>query len=307
MVFANGGAHAPSPPALSLRAGERSRVLETLMHHITDLAAYVRSHRCSSHPLFEHWATVAPEPTVIGALFHQIRSFCDATRPGGRMPEALRRHGLDDQSLLLQEIVDSEENHGPALATMAGHIVNRAAGRELCPDLSDQHRVEALLEECSDRLLAALPGYDHRTGLTVQCRAARAVFARRDAEDRETTIRNLGTAVALEMVSHRHLIPGEKRALVDSELYAVRMTDPEMHYLEEHWGEVGAEAHHERNALEAVGSLLDAETAPLLFEGARDFLETLAGLWDVLDAALLHSGLPALPDPGLPIGAAVAS
>jgi hypothetical protein len=64
-----------------------------------------------------------------------------------------------------------------------------------------------------------------------------------------------------------------------------------MHYLEEHWGEVGAEAQHEKNAFEAVQSVLNAETAPLIMAGANDFLDTLAGLWDVLDASLLHSGI----------------
>ena len=32
------------------------------------------------------------------------------------------------------------------------------------------------------------------------------------------------------------------------------------------------------------------ETAPLLWEGADDFLNALAALWDVLDASLLQSG-----------------
>ena len=62
-----------------------------------------------------------------------------------------------------------------------------------------------------------------------------------------------------------------------------------------------------RPVFEAAAAQLPEGFLDLLFEGAPHFLETLAGLWDVLDAALLHSGLPALPDPGLPIGAAVAS
>lgn len=223
------------------------------------------------------------------------------------MPDALRTHGLDQQSELLQEIVDSEENHGPDLATMAGHIMNKAARAVVCPDVFDQQAVEAKLKSCSDASLGALPGYDQKTGLTVQCRSARAVFARRDDDDRETTIRNLGTTIALEIISHRHLIPGEKRALVDSGLYDVDIDQPEMHYLAEHWGEVGAEAHHERNALEAVDAVLDDETEPLVMAGARDFLDALAAMWDVLDAALLQSGLIARPDAGIPGGARVAS
>ena len=277
------------------------------MTDIRVVTDFVESHRCYSHPVFLHWVEARPGVEALGALFHQIRSFCDATRPGGCMPAALRRHGLDRQSRLLAEIVASEENHGPDLAVMAGHVLNRAAGRAIVPDLTDQHAVEARLKEASDRLLGALPGYDSRTGLTVQCRRARAVFARRDADDRESVIRNLGTAIALEMISNRHLIPGEKHALVDSGLYGVSLDEPEMHYLEEHWGEVGAEAQHEQNALLAVESLLDDETTPLILDGAREFLDALAGLWDVLDAALLQSGMTAIPDPGVPSGAAIAS
>lgn len=258
---------------------------------VEQLATHIKNSRCYHHPVFRHWAQVKPDARTIGALFHQIRCFCDSTRPGGNMPQALARHGLTRQSELLQEIVASEENHGPELATMAGHIMNRAAGRTVCRNLHDQTAVEAELKRCSDALLGELPGYDRTTGLTLQCRAARAVFARRMQTDRDTTFRNLGTALALELISNRHLIPGEKHALVDSGLYRARLDEPEMHYLEEHWGEVGAEAQHEKNAFAAVEAVLDATTASLLWQGADDFLQTLTALWDVLDASLLQSGL----------------
>lgn len=261
------------------------------MKTIRDLTGFVRTHRCYQHPIFEHWIEARPDARTIGALFHQIRSFCDSTRPGGALPQALLDLGLGAQSHLLQEIVDSEESHGPELATMAGFIVNRAANEPVCTDLGDQEAVEATLKDCSDDLLGMLPGYDQASGLTIQCRAARAVFARRARSDRTSTLRNLGTTIALEMISHRHLIPGEKAALIDSGLYDAKIDQPEMHYLEEHWGELGAEAHHESNAIAAVASLYDEETAPYFIAGAADFLNTLAALWDVLDAALLRSGL----------------
>lgn len=260
------------------------------MRTIDELAEHIRNHRCYSHPVFEHWAAVNPAPEAVGALFHQIQLFCASTRPGGRFPEALASLGMDTESHLLQEIVESEEDHGPELATMAGYILNRAAGRAVCPRLDDQQAVEGKLKELSDQLLGNLPGYDPESGLTVQAREAIAVFTRRQLTDRETTFRNLGTALALEMISNRQLIPGEKLCLVDSGNYGVDMEDAEMHYLVEHWGELGAEEQHEKNAHEAVGSVLNEETAPLLWEGADDFLNALAALWDVLDASLLQSG-----------------
>ncbi len=260
------------------------------MGSISDLRDLVRDHRCFSHPIFDHWAAVEPAPEVVGALVHQIQLFCASTRTGGKLPEALKTLDLSEESHLLQEIVESEENHGPELATMAGFILNRAADREICPDLADQRAVEDTLREYSDGLLGSLPGYDSVTGLTTQARRAIAVFERRNLSDRETTFKNLGTALALEMISNRHLIPGEKRCLVDSGIYGATLRDPEMHYLLEHWGECGAEEQHEKNAMAAVASVLDDETGPLIRQGALDFLESLTALWDVLDASLLQSG-----------------
>jgi len=263
---------------------------------LDDILSFIRTHRCYHHHIFEDWATVGPDAVTVGALFHQIQNFCAATRPGGRFPDSLSALGFDEQSRLLREIVESEDGHGPELATMAGHIVNRAADEIVCSDLDDRAAVEAKLRECSDRLLSSIPGYGADDGLAVQTRRAIAVFDGRNDSSRDATIRNLGTAIALEMVSNNHLIPGEKQCLVDSGLYGASMDEPEMHYLLEHYGEIGAEQQHEKNAIEAIVSVLDEETAPLVMEGARDFLDSLERLWDLLDSVLLQSGL-ATPQP----------
>jgi hypothetical protein len=92
------------------------------------------------------------------------------------------------------------------------------------------------------------------------------------------------------MISNRHLIPGEKDCLVDAGLYGASLEDQEMHYLLEHWGEIGAEQQHEKNAIAAVGSVLNDDTETLIVEGVDLFLDSLVALWDVLDAALLASG-----------------
>jgi hypothetical protein len=257
---------------------------------IEQIVENIRNHRCYTHPIFKNWAAVEPASEVVGALFHQIQSFCASTRPGGNFPTALESLGLQGESKLLQEIVESEEDHGPELATMAGFILNSAAQRKICSDLYNQAAVEGKLKEYSDQLLSSLPGYDPETGLTVQARKAIAVFDRRKLTDRESTFRNLGAALALEMISNGQLIPGEKYCLVDSNLYGASMARPEMHYLLEHWGEIGAEQQHEKNATAAVASVLNEETEPLIMEGANDFLDSLAGLWDLLNAALLQSG-----------------
>jgi len=257
---------------------------------VSDIILTIKSHRCYTHPVFEHWAENAPGTEVIGALFHHIRCFCDSTRPGLNLPAGLQKIGLREGSELLQEIVESEEDHGPQLATMAGHILNRASGQTMCSDLYNQAAVESRLKECSDRILGSLPGYDPKTGLMPQTRNAIAVFERRRDTDIDSIYRNLGTTLALEMISNRHLIPGEKRCLVDSGLYSTSMEEPEMHYLKEHFGETGAEAMHEQNAIDAVESILNDSNKALVRQGAEDFLNTLSALWDLLDAALLQAG-----------------
>jgi hypothetical protein len=257
---------------------------------VDDIVTNIKSHRCYTHPVFEHWASNAPSTEVIGALFHHIRNFCDSTRPGLNLPLGLKKIGLSEGSDLLQEIVESEEDHGPQLATMAGHILNRSAGETICADLYNQTAVEDRLKEYSDKILGSLPGYDPATGLMPQTRNAIAVFERRRQTDEETIYKNLGTTLALEMISNRHLIPGEKRCLVDAGLYSASMEEPEMHYLLEHYGETGAEAMHEQNAIDAVNSILNESNKPLVKAGVDDFLNTLSALWDLLDAALLESG-----------------
>ena len=257
---------------------------------IEEIVSYIRNHRCYTHPIFHNWAVVNPEPKVVGALFHQIQRFCASTRPGGNFPEAVKELGLQQESALLQEIVESEEDHGPHLATMAGFILNRTSKSQICLDLYDRQAVESKLKAYSDELLGTLPGYDHDSGLTTQTRRGIAVFDRRQSTDRDSTFRNLGTALALEMISNRQLIPGEKHCLIDSGLYGASMDDPEMHYLAEHWGEIGAEQQHEKNAVAAVASVLNEETEPLIMEGAKEFLDSLANLWDILDSAFLQSG-----------------
>jgi hypothetical protein len=262
------------------------------MNAIEQLVADIRQHRCYTHPVFENWAANRPNPDVIAALFHQIQKFCASTRPGHNFPDALAKHDLLRESELLQEIVESEADHGPELARMAGFIVNQAAGETVCPDIYDQADVEARLKEKSDEFLGRLPGYTFDEGLTVQAARAIAVFDRRKLTDREATFRNLGTALALEMISNNHLIPGEKSALVDSAAYGASLDQPEMHYLLEHWGEAGAEQQHEKNAATAVGAVLDDTTEPLIRQGAMEFLDALSSLWDLLDSALLQSGRP---------------
>lgn len=257
---------------------------------VESLVNYIKSHRCYSHPIFENWAKANPSKEVVAALFHQIRSFCDATRPAHKFAEALVGCGLDTASGLVQEIVDSEENHGPELIAMAGHVVNSMGETPECADVNNQERVEAYLKAQSDKLLGDLPGYDHDSGLLVQTRTARAVFDGRKSLDKDITIKNLGVTLALEIISHNHLIPGEKHCLIDSGLYNISLSDAPMHYLEEHYGETGAECMHEQAAHDALAAVMTEDNKAVMFAGAQEFLDSLVSVWDALDSALLGSG-----------------
>lgn len=258
---------------------------------INHLLEHIENHRCFTHPIFHHWSKMKPEAEVVGALFQQIQTFCASTRPGGNYLDAMKTHGLVKENHFQQAIVESEEGHGPELATMAGYIMNKAANKAICDDLYDQDAVENKLKEFSNKLLGNLPGYNKATGIAVQTQRAIDVLNRREATDYETTIKNIGTTLALEKISNCQLIPGEKECLIDSQIYNVDINDPEMHYLLEHYGEIGAEQQHEKYAIEMVESVLNEKTSSLLLAGMDDFLDSLADVWDLLDLALLQSGI----------------
>ncbi|WP_225547557.1 hypothetical protein [Chromobacterium violaceum] len=251
------------------------------------LARRVTNHRVFNHPMYRHWACAPLPAAQSAALFHQVQNFCASTRLGMAFPQGLKHMGLPRQAELMSEIEVSEAGHGPDLARMAGHIVNLAGREQVFDDLDDQAEVEAGLKRYSDQLLGDLPGYDRASGLTRQAREAIAVFQQRSRSDPESTLRNLGVAFALELISNRSLIPGEKRALVDAGHYGVSLDDPEMHYLLDHWGECGAEQQHELNVRLAIAGVLNAETEPSILAGVDAFLDTLAALWDVIDSQLL--------------------
>ncbi len=258
--------------------------------NVKDLVSHIKSHACYTHPLFKNWAAINPSHEVVGALFHQIRSFCDATRPAHAFLTGLTKHGLAKECILVCDIAESEEDHGPQLATMAGHIINKMTDNKTFTDVYDQASVENHLKHNSNAILGALPGYDKETGLLIQNKIARNVFEGRKKTDKDTVMKNLGTTLALEIISNRHLIPGEKLCLVDANLYDVSMDDSEMYYLAEHWGEAGAEAMHEQSAVDAISTVINEENAKLMFAGANEFLDALLALWETLNSALLGSG-----------------
>ncbi len=255
---------------------------------LNTLVEYVRNHRGYTHPIFHNWARAKPRPDVVGALFHHIQSLCACSRPAWNLEGALRALDRPNECKIFSSIVKSEEDHGPQLATMAGYIVNCAAHEQVFPALEKQSDVETGLRGFSAKFFGTLPGYDKTKGWTVQDRRISAVFERRKLADRDSTFRNIGTLLAIEMIANGHIIPGEQHCLVDSGLYALDLQSSEMEYLREHAGDDGAEKWHEEQATLAVGNMLDASTEPLIFDGVRECMDAVCGLWDLLDATLLQ-------------------
>jgi hypothetical protein len=255
--------------------------------HIDRLVNHIRAHRCYSHPIFKHWAEVRPKPEVIGAFFHHMEGLCTASRYSWDFEEGLAKLDMFEGKKILQDIVASEEDHGPHLATMAGFLMNRAAGRTICPDLLDQQGVENKLKECSQKFFSSLPGYDQHSGRTRQDRRISKVFERRTLTDSESTYRNIGTLLAVEMIAAGHVFPGEMHCLFETGLYGVTRANPEMQYLFEHAGSEGAENWHAQTAIQAAGAALNESTETLIREGADECLDAIADLWDLLDSTLL--------------------
>jgi hypothetical protein len=252
-----------------------------------DLVNHIRNHRCYNHPLFHHWAAVNPSAEGVGTLFHHIQRLCACTRPALNFEHGLSQLKLDEESAILASIVKSEADHGPQLATMAAHIVNQRAGKPLFVDLTDQDTIEAKLAEYSRRKFSALPGYHPATASLPEDRRVWEVFGRRAKDDEESTYRNIGSLLAIELLANGHIIPGEVHCLVKADLYHSDIEDRDMEYLKEHAGEAGAENWHEREAIRAVQSVLNSSNEQLVFEGVDDCLDAIAALWDALDQGLL--------------------
>lgn len=257
---------------------------------LATVVAHIEAHRCSLHTFFDDWAARELSPVELGALFHHLRHFCDATRPGAQFPKGLRLLGLPRAAQLMKEIETSEKGHGNDLAVMIGYIINRAAGRPLCPAPKNRKAVEGAIKEMSDEVFGSRPNYDRATGLLPEVATAKAVFVRRKLTDADSTYRNLGTALALEMLANRLIIPGEVKCLIKSKRYGAKLKDPEMKYLREHAGAEGAEAAHEKNAKKAIAPLVaDPALEVLVTAGATALLDALAAMLDALDAFLLRT------------------
>lgn len=279
------------------------------MNHLTKmLFKNIINSRLFAHRMFYHWAFVDPPPNILGAAFHQIQMFCASTRSLGAFSDGLSvTLGLDKAASLMREISEGETGHGEKLAIMAAHIINKKAekigiSKPSFPSDFSRENIERMLKENSDLVLSKLPGYEFYSGLAPQTRQATQVFQRRNFTKESDVLYSLGAALALEITSNRHIIPGEKYALVDSGHYGVTLEDMEMLYLKEHFGECGAEALHERNVIEAVSEALSrkSEWYVQIEKGVDDFLEALSAMWDLIDAALFQSGYACRLRPSFP-------
>jgi hypothetical protein len=218
----------------------------------------IEAHRALRHPLFQEMAKHKLSLKYRELFFREMGEFCRASRDFGVLADHLDRwniKGNAEAAQAVREIAKSEEDHAAEFEAMAKHLTEN-------PEFSatDGERFQA-----TER--------------------AAGHFSTRRSESRLLVDASLGALIAVELLTHRHIIPGEITAFVTSGHYGVSLDDPGMQYLKNHAGDLRAESKHEELVLTRVANL---ETNIFSF-GATEFLDDVATWYDILLNCLYDS------------------
>jgi len=178
---------------------------------------------------------------------------------------------------------------------MAAYILARLGLAEAREARGDLAAIAALLRWSSTEQFAGLGGFDPDTAMPPQTRAATALFASRSFTEPERVYFSLGAMLTVEFFANRHIIPGEKAAFVDSRRYHRTLADPEMHYLAERWGELGAEHAHEALIRRVIDQLADPRALAAVDQGVSEACQRIESFYDLLYTTLLQSGIHSQP------------
>ncbi|MBP6084717.1 hypothetical protein KA517_00570 [Candidatus Gracilibacteria bacterium] len=194
-------------------------------------------HISATHPVFDHpiYKTIAKAPLYRDQMmlyWQGMGSYCAPTREGHALPQVLAKAGMIEASLLVASIFTSEAGHDIELAITARYFAEHCRTRE--------------------QVVRA----DIRS-----LRHLRAIFDERKSTDPRTIPHNLGILLGIEKLANRNIIPGEVAAFITSGHYDCYLETPEMHYLAEHYGELGAEEDHERKIVAVVSQLPEERAA----------------------------------------------
>ncbi len=194
----------------------------------------LNTHPVFEHPIYKQIAYQKLDQESMKSFWRHMGKYCALTRPGHNFIPSLRTAGLTQTADNMESIIASEAGHGKELETMAQYLIGKTI---TCSQLKKVFKLDTIpsLQEMEQ------------------------IFAVRKSLDPKNIPYNLGVTLALEILANQNIIPGEVEAFVDCGHYQVSLTDPETHYLAEHAGEAGAEAHHEKLITEAITQLKDAE------------------------------------------------
>lgn len=197
-----------------------------------------------NHGIYDYMAQQPLNSAQMQLWWDGMSNYCKPTRNAGRWLRALPARHKETKDALWK-VFESESGHEKTLAIMAQYLIERCEVRvDLAAKISQQKR---------------------QIDPTLQ--AFKNLLAKRESKKTVDTPHNIGTMLGIERLANQNIIPGEVKAFIDSNHYGVKLSDPEMHYLVEHYGELGAEAWHQAT-LEKTSKILGTDDEILIAEQA---------------------------------------
>ena len=197
-----------------------------------------------NHEIYDYMAQHPLNSAQMQLWWDGMGNYCKPTRNAGQWLRALPATHQETKKALMK-VFESESGHKKTLTIMARHLIERCEVRvDLAARISQQKR---------------------QIHPTLQ--AFKNLLAKRESKKTVDTPHNLGTMLGIERLANQNIIPGEVKAFIDSNHYGVKLSDPEMHYLEEHYGELGAESWHQAT-LERIRKRLGRNDQILIAEQA---------------------------------------
>lgn len=216
-----------------------------------------------SHEIYDYMAARQLNDAQMKLWWYGMSSYCKPTRVAGQWLTTIP-NSHQEVVEALKAVFSSESGHEMTLDTMAEYLIAKCEVRtDLTVLLSQQKRLIAPPLKTINKLLA-----------------------KRNSTDPNDTADNLGTMLGIECLANQNIIPGEVKAFVDSGHYKVTLKDPEMRYLDEHYGDLGAESWHQAT-LERISQSLGREAEVLkaervIYQATAHFYESMLNSLKVL-------------------------
>ncbi len=215
-------------------------------------------HSVFSHEIYDYMFANALNDKQMRLWWHGMGNYCKPTRAAGQWLSAMHDKPRAEE---LKSVFASEQGHEETLTIMAKYLIARCEVRN---DLAAQ-----LLQQ--------------KRRITRPLRTVIQLLAKRKSTNPADTSYNIGTMLGIERLANQSIIPGEVKAFVDSRHYHALLSDTEMHYLDEHYGDLGAESWHQAT-LEKISEIVGQRNEVVIAEQAiykatqEFYVQMLAGL-----------------------------